>query len=339
MQTPESHFLSSVSGTRITHSIPLVVNTMGWIKGLGADLNRKIETTVQPTDIFEVRGSHETRLDPGSSTTTWVPESSWSYNAYGETNPHNYSTARVHILEPPSPGFTVAGTTAADHRNITILSYFHAVFPRYVTPGLLEQLTADQWDVSRPLCTMPPFEVNCSTAFDKIILTGAGSEDVVDEEVPRVLNATIVGLVVCDQGVIDHKTDLGPSGLPYTRSFEPPSPLSSKCVGLAAVRGVSSLNRIATSSTSSSSPYFHLLTPVPYPLLSQSRTLVKGELELPIWAFLDFRSFTNNGHDIGDIAGVDPEFVPYLQWRKATEGVLGAEKRKVRRNIMRRGQL
>lgn len=312
---------------------------MGWIKGLGADLNRKIETTVQPTDIFEIQGSsHETRPDPGSSATTWAPASSWSYNAYGEANLYNHSTARIHILEPTSPGFTVAGTTAADHRNITILSYFHALFPRHVTPDPLEQLTADRWDVSRPLCAMPPFEVDCSKAFDKVILTGAGSEDVVDEEVPRVLNASIVGLVVCDQGVVQ-KINLGSSGLPYTRGFEPPSPLSSKCVGLAAVRAVSSLSRFTSSSASSSPTFFHLLTPVPYPLLSQSRTLVKGELELPTWSLLDFRSFSNNGQDIGDIAGVEPESVPYLQWRKTAEGVLGAERRKIRRNIMRRGQL
>ena len=37
----------------ITDIIPLVVNTMGWNKGLGADLTRQIEDMVEPTDIFE----------------------------------------------------------------------------------------------------------------------------------------------------------------------------------------------------------------------------------------------------------------------------------------------
>jgi polynucleotide 5'-hydroxyl-kinase GRC3/NOL9 len=182
---------------------------------------------------------------------------------------------------------------------------------------------------------MPPFQVDCSTAFDNIILIGAGSEDVVDEELSRVLNGAVVGLVVCDHGTIDQKTNSGP-GVSYTRGGDPPSPLSSKCVGLAAVRGISPLNRTPTSPSPLT---IQLLTPVPYPLLSQSRVLVKGELELPIWAMLDFRTFFKDGREIGDVAGVEPENVPYLQWGKAPEGVLGAEKRKIRRNIMRRGQL
>ena len=67
--------------------------------------------------------------------------------------------------------------------------------------------------------------------------------------------------------------------------------------------------------------------------------LVKGELELPIWGMLDFRTFFKNGQEIGDVVGVEPENVPYLQWGKGSQRVLGAEKRKIRRNLMRRGQL
>src|SRR5260221_6274525 len=36
----------------ITNSIPLVVSTMGWTKGLGIDLARRLEEFVQPSDIF-----------------------------------------------------------------------------------------------------------------------------------------------------------------------------------------------------------------------------------------------------------------------------------------------
>jgi polynucleotide 5'-hydroxyl-kinase GRC3/NOL9 len=304
---------------------------MGWVKGLGADMNRKIESTLHPTDIFEIRGaSPESREDPGVlASTAWVHDSSWSY---GVNNPADDCTPRIHILEPASPDSTTTGPTAVDHRNIAILSYFHALFPRHVIPGPLEQITAHQWEVSRPLCAMPPFEVDCLTAFDKIILTGPGSEDVVSDEVLRVLNGAVVGLVICDSD----SRSLGPH---YTRGCEPPSPLSSKCVGLAVVRAVSSIHDVNMSPSPSTPTFLQLLTPVPYPLLSQSRVLVKGELELPIWAMLDFRTFFKNGQEIGDVVGVEPENVPYLQWRKASQGVLGAEKRKIRRNLMRRGQL
>lgn len=319
--------------TEIVDRIPLVVNTMGWVKGLGADMNRIIESSLHPTDIFEIRdASHEMGGDPDVlASTTWAHDFSWSSNADADNSLDDY-TARIHIIEPASRGFTTVGPTAADHRNLSTLSYFHALFPRHIIPGPLEQITARQWDVSRPLCAMPPFEVDCTTAFDKIILTGAGSEDVVADEVSRVLNGAVVGLVVCDH-------DLRSPGPAYTRGCEPPSPLSSVCFGLAVVRAVSSSHGINTSSSSSTPAYLHLLTPIPYPHLSQSRVLVKGELELPIWAMLDFRTFFENGQEIGNVVGVEPEYVPYLQWGKSSQGVLGAGKRKIRRNLLRRGQL
>jgi len=54
---------------------------------------------------------------------------------------------------------------------------------------------------------------------------------------------------------------------------------------------------------------------------------------------LDFRSFFKEEKEIGDVAGVEPENVPYLQWGKGPVGAFGAKKRRVRRNLMRRGQI
>ena len=59
--------------------------------------------------------------------------------------------------------------------------------------------------------------------------------------------------------------------------------------------------------------------------------LIKSELELPVWGMLDFRE------DEGGVAGVKKGQVPYLQWGKG-EG-LGSERRRVRRNLMRKAQM
>jgi polynucleotide 5'-hydroxyl-kinase GRC3/NOL9 len=75
----------------------------------------------------------------------------------------------------------------------------------------------------------------------------------------------------------------------------------------------------------------HILTPVPPAVLTRCRIIVKGELELPIWGMLDFRD-ANEG-----VAGVEKGWVPYLQWGKG-EG-LGGERRRVRRNLMRKAQM
>ncbi|CAA7268693.1 unnamed protein product [Cyclocybe aegerita] len=306
---------------RISDAIPLVVNTMGWSKGLGADLTQKIESFLEPTDVFDIR-------IPDSE-----PLATNSYAAFNSSSMTDGSNARVHVLEPTTTP-PITAFTSADQRTMSTLSYFHARFPLDAVPTEYGQLTASSWDTSRPLCAVPPYEIDCGVAFDKVILSGAGTEDVVEEEIGRVLNGAIVGLVKCDPGTLDVEPPApNPVGIPYSRQTEPPDPSTSTCVGLALVRGISSPSDDATD-TGNTKTYLQLLTPLPHALLAGSRVLVKGEMELPVWGMLDFRE-----EEEGDVAGVEKENVPYLQWGKAPDGAMGAERRKVRRNLMRRGQM
>ncbi|KAJ6591570.1 hypothetical protein DFH09DRAFT_907616 [Mycena vulgaris] len=300
--------------SRISDVIPLVVNTMGWTKGLGADLTRKIEDIVQPTHIFEVEAPF------------------FEYSSAFDNPPtlrDNPQSAKLHLLQPIAPSVLSTNYSASDHRSITILSYFHATFPRTM-PGDLQQSTASIWNTTLPLCAFPPYEVNWSLAVDKITLCGAGDEDVVASEIDRVLNGALVGLVACEPGSLDSNinvvgTSLNPDSvvgpLPYEQGSAAPSPSTSNCHGIALIRAVSP-----------SSSHMHILTPLPPHVFSKCRVLVKGEMELPVWGMLDFR-----GDHEGEIAGVEKPKVPYLQWGKG-EG-LGGEKRRVRRNLMRKGQM
>ncbi|KAH9483285.1 Polynucleotide 5'-hydroxyl-kinase GRC3 [Psilocybe cubensis] len=349
IQTPTLDFDDSEDETLISDVIPIVVNTMGWSKGLGFDLTQKIESLLEPTDIFDihtpVREEYPTSIAP-----VGIGGHNNGYGAYHDQSTMDATTARVHVLDAVVSSSSAAGYTPADHRAINILSYFHARFPIDAVPGGFNQVNATEWDVSRPLCAQLPYKVDCSVAFDKIVLTGAGSEDVVEEEIARVLNGAIVGFIKCDPGAIDvdigaqSSRDAPPNDIPYTRQFSPPSPLSSECVGLGLIRGVSSPSPAITS-TDHASPeglsktYLHILTPLPHTLLAQTRVLVKGEMELPVWGMLDFRNFEGKDVDMGDVVGVERDNVPYLQWGKAPDGALGAEKRRVRRNLMRRGQM
>ncbi len=326
--------------SKIPDRIPLVVNTMGWVKGLGADLNHKIESTLEPTGVFNIQAPSHQNPSP-----SFGPKYGENHNAYSAFCPDVMMDApatQIHVLDP-APNITT-GLTAADYRNISFLSYFHALFPKHSCPSDLDQITAYRWDTSRPLCAVPPVEVDCSLAFDGVVLTGAGSEDVVEDEIGRVLNGAVVGIVECEPGTVnkhDNSKSLKAFGIPYTRGYDPPSPVSSRCVGLALIRGVSSPIPVSESVPSTTSPmttFLHLLTPMPYAFLRQARVLVKGEVELPIWGMLDFRSFFKEDKEIGEIAGVEPENVPYLQWGKTPLGAFGAEKRRIRRNLMRRGQ-
>jgi polynucleotide 5'-hydroxyl-kinase GRC3/NOL9 len=268
---------------RIVDLIPLVVNTMGWTKGLGADLSRRIEEFVQPSDIFSF-----------------------------ETSPSNGAVEPegplVHTLDPITPPQRF---TPSDHRALSLLSYFHAVFPDPIQPAPLEQTATSRWNTDLPLCAHPPYEITSSLALDRIVLTGAGAEDVVRTELGRVLAGALVALVSAQPP---------PEGIEelYTPGFPPPDPASSNCLGLALVRGVSN-----------DGSKIQLLTPVPPEGLVNARILVMGELQLPVWGWLDFRS-AEGGAD----SAVD---VPFLRWGRSAGA--GSERRRVRRNIMRRAQM
>ena len=334
IQTPDVE-LAGDHESRISDVIPLVVNTMGWSKGLGADLTQRIEDMLEPTDIFDIKGSsREQYLIANDNQRS-------RYAACSNTSMVDESLARLHELQPVVSSSSAAGYTPADHRSLSILSYFHARFPLDIISGLLNQITARSWDTSSPLCAIPPYEVDCTVTIDKVILTGAGSEDVVEEEIGVVLNGAIVGMVRCDPGAIDveNNTDcMLSTGINYTRYLAPPSPSSSNCVGIALIRGISP--PIRSDPPLPTKTYLHLLTPLPHSLLSCARVLVKGEMELPVWGMLDFRNFDiGKGVNFGDVAGVERDKVPFLQWGKTPEGAMGADKRRVRRNLMRRGQM
>ncbi|KAK0205857.1 hypothetical protein DFS33DRAFT_537167 [Desarmillaria ectypa] len=271
---------------RTCDRIPLVANTMGWTKGLGADLLQKIHAMVEPTQIFEFQAP--------------IIDNAWP------------TQAPAHRLIKPIPSSNLY--SAVDTRTLSIMSYFHAVFLSAIDPDSFRQITATTWNTSLPLCAKQPYEVDISAAVDQVILTGAGTEDVPPSEIQCVLNGALVGLVSCEPGSVDAPLD----GIPYTQGALPPAPQSSSCYGLALIRSLSS-------------SVLHVLTPTPPASLSKTRVLVKGEMELPIWGLLDFRT------DTDEVAGVEKGKVPFLQWGKR-EG-LGAEKRRVRRNLMRKGQM
>ena len=275
---------------RIVDVIPLVVNTMGWTKGLGTDLTRRIEEIVQPTDIFTFDTSPHDGDGDGD-----------------RVEPHG---PRVHTLEPvtPPPRFT-----AADHRALSLISYFHAVFPNPAQLAPLQPATAFAWDTNLPLCAQPPYELTLRLALDRIVLVGAGAEDVVRTELVRVLAGALVALVSdTEPSLSDSEEEL------YTPGAPPPDPASSRCLGLALVRGVSN-----------DGSKVQLLTPVPPETLVDPRVLVMGELRLPVWGWLDFRSADGEQADADD--------VPFLRWGRSTGA--GGERRRVRRNIMRRAQM
>ncbi|KAL5508618.1 GRC3 [Sanghuangporus vaninii] len=337
---PEDEFCDSDSeDSRIMDVIPLVVNTMGWLKGLGADLARRIEELVAPTNIYitQSEGSvadRDLRMEP---------------LAFPTVSPDDTHSTRSRTLEVEAipPSTQAARYTAADWRTLSLMSYFHSVpsTTQYrALPARIELPNPIDLDPREPLCTwkcqLPlvaqvPYSVSPAEAIDNVILVGAGMEDVVPSEIARVLNGAVVALVSCDANLADSNPQSNSrAGLPYTQAAAPPDPSASTCIGLALIRGVSPSLIVSEGQPNPENDVVHLLSPVPPALIvaTSARCFVKGEIELPIWGMLDYRELEHSDPRAHKISGV-----PYLQWSKSE--AIGAERRKVRRNIMRKGQI
>jgi polynucleotide 5'-hydroxyl-kinase GRC3/NOL9 len=199
-----------------------------------------------------------------------------------------------------------------------MLSYFHAVFPDPIPSNPLRQTLTSQWRTDLPLCARPPYELTSRLALDRIVLTGAGAEDVVRAELWRVLAGALVALVSNGPSVLLPPPPEGNENEEqqlYTPGSPLPDPTSSSCLALALVRGVSG-----------DGSKLQLLTPAPLETLASARVMVMGELQLPVWGWLDFRNLEGTPGD-----------VPFLRWGRGAGA--GSERRRVRRNIMRRAQM
>ncbi|KAH7873862.1 uncharacterized protein C8R40DRAFT_1172204 [Lentinula edodes] len=378
-------------------AIPLVVNTMGWAKGLGVDLMKRIQDVLVVDGVEKV--SYETcfgsRSGSESRAVMCVYEFGQSENEMGNGRQRGMdglplerssffgegATSRVDYHQHPPPGIQIhnlepvpvsASNTlsllfsAADQRTMNIMSYFHAVFPSSSSSSS-SYTAAPHWDASLPLLARPPYQVDVGRALDRVFLLGGGGE-VIKAEIENVLGGAVVALVRCEPGTLDAIDDndddstqgqnqLGEVGtkIPYfptsTSASSYPSPSTSSAVGLALVRSVAP-----------GGSHLHVLTPLPLSaILSSSsissglnlsksldmgmgmgmgtgaagaRVLVKGEMEIPIWGMVDFRRLGGRGVNGGE--GEEQRDIPFLQWEKGV-GV-GAERRRVRRNLMRKGQ-
>ncbi|KAL8290265.1 hypothetical protein RQP46_003204 [Phenoliferia psychrophenolica] len=292
---------SSAAASKIRDRVPLVINTQGWVKGLGADLLEKLKLESRPTHLFSFDGTDD-----------------------DEEDREVVGCARFRLEAAPSSPLD-AKWSAADLRTLSLVSYFHATLP--ATTGSTSNPTstiARVWDFSTPLVAQVPLGVSWvdRDALESVHLIDS---EVDYEQVLHALNGSVVALVRSTAGPSEDDVSLPtPSTLPnfpYSPYSALPSPSNSKCLGLALVRSIDPASRT-----------LHLLSPVSAQLLDEAPvSLVKGALEIPVCLVLDF--LATEGEKERGLCGVEWKDVPYF----GGEGE-GAGRRKVRRNLMRRGQ-
>ncbi|CAG8454517.1 4313_t:CDS:10 [Ambispora leptoticha] len=310
------------------NKIPLIINTHGWVKGLGYDLFLQLHNFAKPTHLCQFQSLTNPYLNPPT-----LP----SNVLHPEDRPFPKLYYVDSILFSPNP----ARFTARDQRTLMLISYFYSV--QSFSKQLISQQGFDQgwWNFDIPLVQQVPWCLDWTKGLSKGVFTLCA--EVPYSQLLYALNGSIVGLIgdfEVEEDEMEYEgndnyliqednsnnNQTGSSKIippPYFPSpkFPPPPPAHHTCFGLAIIRSIDP-----------STHTFHILTPLSISILKRVNGIVKGSLELPVCVSIDETSKTSVG-----LYRVPWKKVPYLSLDVG--GGAGHAAQRVRRNLMRRGQM
>jgi polynucleotide 5'-hydroxyl-kinase GRC3/NOL9 len=220
-------------------------------------------------------------------------------------------------------------------RVLSTLSYFYS----HISPGLISvsgpnstpKADTSSWDYSSPLTEQSPWEVVLGETIREVYVIGEGSDGVVPSDLPLALNGSVVALLerltpssssssssTHGQNRMEHEHH--PS---YVQARPPPPLDETTFLSLALIRAVSPNLPIK----------LHLLTPLPGDVLRRATVMVmNGAIELPAPGMMDWRDTRGDG--VGRGGWEVPEEMPFFE---TGEAGVGGERRRFRRNIVRKG--
>ncbi|KAL7748878.1 Polynucleotide 5'-hydroxyl-kinase grc3 [Sorochytrium milnesiophthora] len=315
--------------------LPLVVNTMGWTKGMGLDLLGSILEITQPAYILHLGQSPIVgQQDLAAATLDTVIATSTSKLAQtpkylrlepGVLPPNSsdvYGGVRRADLAAPQQQQLRAPLVPSDVRNMALLAAFAQSSP--AAPGALSGLhTTVARHLNDPL--MPTYRIALTSSIAVCVL----HHEIDYADALRALNGTLVALAR-----IPLSSSAAPApGLPYPLWL--PAAQWSNCLtrheylGIGLVRSIQVLSPLSTPAEEETEQVFppvaYISTAIPPATLSRVNCLIRGDLELPSWMFLS----TANIMTMTTLA-------PYTT-AEFTEGV-GAEAIKLRTGIARKAQ-
>ncbi|RSH90978.1 Polynucleotide 5'-hydroxyl-kinase grc3 [Saitozyma podzolica] len=329
-------------GAKRSDIVPLVINTQGWVKGLGEELLRSIESMACPTHVFDFESEPSPTADQAFYAPGWTRSPVQQYASLpfsvvedretGNGNGNTAGAVSYHLLEPAPISPLHTRYTPADMRVLSTLSYFYS----RISPGMVSGSVSDPnpntktkaelstWDYSSPLTEQSPWEVILGETIREVYVIGEGSDGVVSSDLPLALNGSVVALLERLTPSTVTQNSKGHEHAPSYVQARPPPPLDETTfLGLALIRAVSSNSPIK----------LHLLTPLPSDVLRRATIMVKnGAIELPAPGMMDWRD-TRAGR-AGRGGWEVPEEMPFFE---SGEAGVGGERRRFRRNIMRKG--
>ncbi|KAJ3060574.1 Polynucleotide 5'-hydroxyl-kinase nol9 [Podochytrium sp. JEL0797] len=290
-------------------TVPLVINTDGWVKGMGFDLLLHSLREIRPTHLIQlglpptsplsasknIRDDFSHLLnDPETTTTTTVQvHHALGYDETSTSRPSKFN--------------------ASDMRNLAMIAYFAQTKANPAEPvwiSRVHQGLGRCWNFGTSVAEKVPFGVAWKAVRVRFL-----NVEVPTSQSLIALNGSLVGLI-SDSLTYTSATDAPPTDKDYTDLTVVPSdlqlpPQTQNCVGLGIVRGIDPVEKC-----------FYVVTPVHGDQLARVNLLVRGAgAEFPVSMMMD--GFENQRTN-----------VPYITYTVA-EGVGGMAK-KIRTNLQRR---
>ncbi|KAF3191623.1 Polynucleotide 5'-hydroxyl-kinase grc3 [Orbilia oligospora] len=311
-------------------NLTLIINTCGWIKGMGRELLHELVAVCGPTDVVglgDVDGVFAEILPEGKGVKRHTLEAAGTGNAVGNT--------------PGSQQFT-----PADLRILQTIAYFHQ---RPKVSGISISSSSPSFDFEKHLTAVPPLIAAYKGATKVIHGVTILDTGIAPDLIFTALNATIVSIKLVKNDDREHPAiqylentyDENNGVPPYipANQFDGTSGLltaeGTVTAGLAIIRGVDE-----------ASGELQLLMPMHEDEINgylddgYKILLCRGRDEMPVylmWDWRDGRAGQKGRRGTGGGGGVDK--MPYLDFVDGGEVTgKGAKEWKVRRNIMRRGQ-
>ncbi|KAF9143663.1 Polynucleotide 5'-hydroxyl-kinase grc3 [Linnemannia schmuckeri] len=291
--------------------IPLIINTQGWIKGMGYDLLIQLLDYTAPSHIF---GFHS----PSNGDSN-LPQSFFSTIrdqalTAGREQPTFLYVAAV-VLGDDSNLSPFTKYHPADHRALALLSYF------YLNQGTglggdTENGNRLSWDFTQALVVRRPWCWDWTNAKGVWVLF----DQVPPSQILYTLNASLVALTGDKESPHDDDDGERKTSRPQLSAavdgttagqivplnyfplgqYPPPPPEHTTCHGLAIIRSIQPSTRT-----------LHILTPLAPSKLKKCNGIVKGAIHMPIHASLDHNE---DNSAVRGVAGVPWKDVPYLNY-------------------------
>ncbi|CAH3188431.1 unnamed protein product [Porites evermanni] len=285
------------------NKIPLIINTQGWVKGMGVPLLLDVIRVVKPTHIVQFNYATKENANknlPKMTAELFASTPGWAFTVEEEERPENNSRwlkqismalCLTFIGGKKHPKFAkLSKFKASDHRTLALLSYFSR------TKANISHCEGRSSLAQTSLLSCVPYSVPWSCVGIHVMHT-----EISWNEILYAVNASVVGLARCASEEMYRRGDCS---TPWCFMRSP----ITECIGLGIVRNIDPVEKL-----------LFVLTPLGLDDLKQVNTLLKGNLEIPAALLLSTKQSN----------------APYISTEFSYD-LRGAGARKVRYNLMRR---